>query len=266
MSNQIYQEIRENLETKLRSISQFTDQQIIEKGFDPLSYRLFLMENCSQEKIEFSWQKLEQTQKRLWEMRKKSMMIVLFDYFGGGWDGPKASDLENSSIKQKMRKLKPEESAVERKLWLELNKMLVEGSNSDFFGEIFETRESIIFCLQQDLNISKVINLYEKVINAVYENIYNLASTKEIHNLKEALNISKNAFHHIIKDLDGDLFKLNMSNDSAYFECIDDLYQMQNYKIVGNYQKADQIRSQIQAKSFQIDDYPWGWGVWWRGD
>ncbi len=262
MSNQIYQKASKQLEERLKGLVEFSEEQIEEKGFDPLSYRLFLMENLEHQKIEFSWEKLAKSQERLWELRKKSMMIVLFDYFGGGWDGPKASDFDDVSIKRKIRKLKPAESDADKKLWFELNKMLVEGGKSDFFDEIFETRENIFSCLEQDLNITKVINLYEKIINVVYQNIYNLASTKEIHNLKEALNLSKNAFWDVINDLDTDLFKLNMSNDSAYFECMDDLYQMQNYKMVGNYQKADEIRSQIQNLGYQIDDYPWGWGVW----
>ena len=47
MFNQIYQEDSKQLEEKLKNLAEFSDEQIKDKGFDPLSYRLFLMENYS---------------------------------------------------------------------------------------------------------------------------------------------------------------------------------------------------------------------------
>ena len=61
------------------------------------------------------------------------------------------------------------------------------------------------------------------------------------------------------------LLKLNLISPIT-----DQLYdlalQRQEAKTAKNWELADSMRSQIQDKGFQIDDYNWGFGLWQRGN
>jgi cysteinyl-tRNA synthetase len=53
-------------------------ESLVEKGFDPLAYRLMLFEHHYREQMNFTWEKLEQSQTRLYNIRKLSAMVRYF--------------------------------------------------------------------------------------------------------------------------------------------------------------------------------------------
>lgn len=251
MSNQIYQEIRENLETKLRSISQFTDQQIKEKGFDPLSYRLFLMENINQEKIEFSWQKLEQTQKRLWEMRKMSAMIRDFDH-ANYEDGNYGRLYLLTSYLSKWEK--PEKIVLQQRQMIE---MLDSGSNLPNF-----------------------IKIYEQVITDLYNFIFELAVLdKDAYWLLQIWREKYWIYNELLYDFDFFILKLQIAEygdfmDIPVHQLVWDWYDCivaanlntEPYIKNGHMLCANGLLEKIQKLGWQVDDYSWGWGLWSRGN
>lgn len=66
------QEIADRLEAKYQVSS-----------FDPLAYRLMLMEHHYTEQMNFTWEKLEQSQVRLWNLRKEAAKLDSLKYGGG---------------------------------------------------------------------------------------------------------------------------------------------------------------------------------------
>jgi len=59
-------------------IQTYLDKKYQISGFDPLSYRLMLMEHHYSEQLNFTWEKLEQSQNRLWNLRKEMAKINSF--------------------------------------------------------------------------------------------------------------------------------------------------------------------------------------------
>lgn len=51
-------------------------KSLTEEGFDPLAYRLMLMETKYDEKLDFTWEKMAQSQARLYNLRKESGKIL----------------------------------------------------------------------------------------------------------------------------------------------------------------------------------------------
>lgn len=53
-------------------------ESIVERGFDPLAYRLMLFEHSYNQQMNFTWDKLEQSQARLYNLRKNVALVRSF--------------------------------------------------------------------------------------------------------------------------------------------------------------------------------------------
>ena len=53
-------------------------ESLVEHGFDPLAYRLMMMEHHFASQLDFTWNKLQQTQNRLYNLRKETAKIISF--------------------------------------------------------------------------------------------------------------------------------------------------------------------------------------------
>jgi cysteinyl-tRNA synthetase len=53
-------------------------ESIVQKGYDPLAYRLMLFEHHYTQQLDFTWEKLEQSQARLYGLRKEVAKICSF--------------------------------------------------------------------------------------------------------------------------------------------------------------------------------------------
>ena len=241
MSCQIYQETSKQLEEKLKNLAEFSDEQIKGKGFDPLSYRLFLMENLDKDNLDFTWENLETSQNRLFDLKRKIAMIADFEYGG---------------TKENYKHFISNYKRTETNLW----------------EKVYQKRLELIEILEQNKpnTILNFINLYEKNIGEIYQQIYDLALINTIESISQALEISYWYFNGwdvgIICFLDQNILKLNLSSDSLYSEISDELYQIEHYQRLGYWQESEKIKLQLKKKGYQIDDYPWGFGVWWRGN
>jgi cysteinyl-tRNA synthetase/REP element-mobilizing transposase RayT len=200
--------IKKYLELKLISKS---EQMNWDKfSFDPLAYRLMLFEHHYSQQLNFTWEKLWQSQMRLWGMRKMGARII--------------SHLLQSNT----------ETSKE--------------SNKEDLNTILDT-------LLDNLNTPKTLEIVESCLNKFLIDI----ETKSKLRISDIYDLEK-----IVKDVLGlDLFNFTChGNDFLIFNLPS---KRQEFKEQKNYQKADEIRTEIQKLGWQIDDYPWGWGVWWRG-
>lgn len=186
--------------------------------FDPLAYRLMLFEHHYTVQMDFTWEKLWQSQMRLWGIRKEAAKIVGF--FNSQTD-------ENA---QKMQEKYFEELRFKeiQKKWL---KILSKNLNfPDFLSEF--TKELLVVS-------NKVAK--EQGIDWILFNLLIL--------------------------FDKDLLQLEVVAGELMLPELQNLAKKrQKFKETKNWTKADEIRSQIQKQGWQIDDYVWGFGLWWRGD
>ena len=53
-------------------------ESLVENGFDPLAYRLMMMEHHFTSQLDFTWDKLQQSQNRLYNLRKETAKIISF--------------------------------------------------------------------------------------------------------------------------------------------------------------------------------------------
>jgi len=165
--------------------------------FDPLAYRMMLMEHHYTEQMNFTWEKLWQSQMRLWNMRKEAAKSVVL--------GEKIN-------------LKEQESYV---------KMLKILTNNLDISGFLEVYQALLIEVNQIVNQNDIRVLNYLDHNFLKLNIFPIEGNSEVEILAELRQVAKDE---------------------------------------KNYQKSDEIRSQIQALGYQIDDYANGWGVWWRGD
>ncbi len=70
---------------------------IEEKGFDPLSYRMLLLEHHYTNPMDFTWEKLEQAQARLFNLRKECARLQAFEI---GQNTETVVELESLEIEQ----------------------------------------------------------------------------------------------------------------------------------------------------------------------
>lgn len=170
-------------------------------GFDPLSYRLMLLEHHYTEQINFTWEKLEQSQNRLWNIRKEMAKVASFARLNG--------------VKEQ----------IEDKQIQVLLGYLTDNLGIPKFIEKYQT-----FLLDVTTEISKNQTLNPKNLGAL--NYFE----------KEFLNLNLNP------DIGMEIFELAEKRQQA--------------KEQKDYPKSDQIRNEILALGFQIDDYNWGFGLW----
>lgn len=172
-------------------------------SFNSIAYRLMLMEHHYTEQMNFTWEKLWQSQMRLWNLRKDMARIVSF--------------ANQNNIK----------SETDQKQIQILLDYLLENLDTPKFVEKFQ-------------------NFLGDIINEIAKN-----NTLNSKNLGALLFWEK------------ELLKLNLS-PKIPAEILDLTEKRQQAKLAKDYQKSDELRTQIQAQNWQIDDYSWGSGVWIR--
>jgi cysteinyl-tRNA synthetase len=72
---------------------------IAEKGFDPLAYRLLLQEHHYTSQLDFTWDKLQQSQNRLHNLRKETAKIASF------WEQQSSKDKSNTGYIEKQKQI-----------------------------------------------------------------------------------------------------------------------------------------------------------------
>ena len=193
-------ELKEQITKKyleLKLISKSEEMNWESFSFDPLAYRLMLFEHHYNQQLNFTWEKLWQSQMRLWGLRKEAAKIESFIY------SDKIDRFEG---------------------------LLINNLN---FAEFIEKYNQFVTDKVNQTQVEKSI-FYEEI---------DLVADFDKHLLRLQLFFS-------YKDI-SEIINLGTKRQKA--------------KLEKNYQKADEIRTEIQKLGWQIDDYPWGWGVWWRG-
>jgi cysteinyl-tRNA synthetase len=179
--------------------------------FDPLAYRLMMFEHHYSEQMNFTWEKLWQSQMRLWGIRKE--VAKVHSYF------------------------------------LDFNPQNLQPENFD------ELKNEWLQIIVNNLNFSEFLDLYQKTLL----------------NLSNSIKDQKfnNTIYFLLSRFDKDLLQLKLWEDVELSKK-DQIWEIgkkrQAAKLDKDWQKADQLRSEIQNLGFQIDDYNWGFGLWWRGD
>jgi len=225
------EELREKISKKyfeLKLIGKITEMDWQNFKFDPLAYRLLMFEHHYSVQMDFTWEKLWQSQMRLWGMRKEAAKMK------GGlplepyedyqkieeWKDILVNDLDLPKFLESYQNYISESAKETIEIWDSLinNKF----SEEERYLKIRRMWELKYTCLRLD---SDILNL--KIFHITPEIGWGVSLPREIKDLAE---------------------------------------ERQEFKDQKNYQKADEIRTKIQKLGWQIDDYPWGWGVWWRGD
>lgn len=185
----------------------YTVHDIVDKGFDPLAYRLLLLEHHYGDYMNFTWDKLEQSQNRLHNLRKEVAKIRSFS---------QSPNLEN-------------------------------------YDEVkYETIKSgWLNILCDNLNIPKFLDQYQEYILYVANRI----QTEKIMAVHDHKAISE--IETILKLR---LFELNLPD--KILEIAEKRWEFKNNK---EFSLADKIRKEVMSEGWQIDDYSWGWGIWWKG-
>ncbi len=205
-------ELKEQITKKyleLKLISKSEEMNWESFSFDPLAYRLMLFEHHYSQQLNFTWEKLWQSQMRLWGMRKEAAKIESFIY----------SD--------KIDRFEGKDVSENKNIWIRL---LINNLN---FAEFIEKYNQFVTDKVNQTQVEKSI-FYEEI---------DLVADFDKHLLRLQLFFS-------YKDI-SEIINLGTKRQKA--------------KLEKNYQKADEMRTEIQKLGWQIDDYPWGWGVWWRG-
>lgn len=173
-------------------------------------------------------------QENLWKLKQKITMIRDFEY-GGGYNNYKHF-ISHYKI-----------------------------SNTNIWEKAYQKRMDLIEFLRSN-QFSSFWQSYKEIVEQIFEQIYILAIQNTKENIELALEIRYFYFqnHHtnFISFFDELILRLNMISDKDYFLVFDELFQIQNFEAVNNYLDAKKIRNSLIKKDFQIDDYPWGFGVW----
>ena len=182
-------------------------ESIESRGYDPLSYRLMLHEHNYNTQLDFTWDKLTQSQTRLYNLRKeasklKSFSVQCKDNFVEGFH------LTNNTT--------------------ELEWLAIVGDN---------------------LNLGRLLEVYTQLLNSVV-------------NLVQSENILFQNDYNLLQRFDSELLKLNLFYSSVPKEVYNLARSRQKAKDNKDYQLSDQLRQEILAIGYQVDDYKWGWGLW----
>jgi cysteinyl-tRNA synthetase len=186
----------------------YTVYDIVEKGFDPLAYRLMLLEHHYSEQMNFTWEKLEQSQNRLFNLRKEVAKIRSFD------QSPNLEALDDKKY-----------TAIKNE-WLDI--------------------------LTANLNVPKFLDEYQEFLYSTVNRIQQ-SDVMAIHDHKVLSEFASKFLRLKLFELDLPTHILNIADDRW------------EQKMKQNYQEADEFRQEAANQGWQIDDYRWGWGVWWKG-
>ena len=182
---------------ELKLIKTGEEMDWISFKFDPLAYRMLLMEHHYSEQMNFTWEKLWSSQMRLWGLRKEAAKA----------------------------------KTVEQKV--DLNDL----------GQFIELLET----LTNNLNVPKFLEKYHNL-------------------LVETAQDKNDSNSQILSFYDVNFLKLDIFSPTIDQKVLELAKSRQEFKILKDYQKADEYRAEIQKLGYQIDDYTLGFGLWWRGD
>jgi cysteinyl-tRNA synthetase len=201
-------------------------------GYDPLSYRMLMLEHHYTNQMDFTWDKLTTAQTRLYNLRKEVAKIMsfarenyvmadeLFPHNIDWRDDDKIDENDENTTdsfdRSEMNK------APQIKVLLEL---LTNNLDTPKFLEKFTA-----FVLEVSNEIKVNSNLNAK-------NLQTLLFWE-----REFLNLG------LAPEITDEVMVLGSDRFAA--------------KLGGDYAKSDELRNQILELGFQIDDYSWGWGVW----
>jgi cysteinyl-tRNA synthetase len=178
------------------------------KRFDPLAYRLMMMEHHYTQQMDFTWEKLAQSQARLFNLRKEGAKLQSFR------DG------------------------VSTYKW-----------DKQPYGS---TRSNLYLHLNNDLKISEFLEMFKVEI------------LKAIEKAKKETSINDEIVELSYIDRDCLNLKLFLTIEKSTIEVINLGKERQKAKEEKNWQLADQLRSEIAKNGYQVDDYSWGYGIWYN--
>ena len=174
--------------------------------FDLLAYRLMLMEHHYTQQLDFTWNKLMQSQTRLFNIRKLGARILSFHNYQG---------IQKTEESQK---------------------------------NINEQKEILTKTLANNLDFPTFLSDYTAFLETIINKI-----TKEQILVEQDLEI--------LNLFDRELLKLKIFENPSQ-EAVGLAIARQNAKADKNWLEADSIRQQISQLGYQVDDYPWGYGLW----
>ncbi len=186
------------------------------KNYDVLAFKLLLLEHNYQDQMNFTWDKLTQSENRLFNLRKEAAKLKSF------W--------ENSQTKADTFPKSPNLSTKN----LEWMAVLANNLDTPKFLELYQNT-----LLEQVNSITKNNSLNEnELANLIYfdENFLQL-------NLFSVKNI--------------DFLKYNKALELGHLRKI--------ARTDKDFAKSDEYRNEIASLGFQVDDYTWGFGIWWKG-
>jgi cysteinyl-tRNA synthetase len=164
-----------------------------------------LLEHHYTEQMNFTWEKLWQSQMRLWGLRKDVAAIHSF--------------------------------AEKHRLEPQLNE---------------KQRDHYLKIVNNNLDIPTLLDKFQSLIS---ETLTFIQSKKDLNTKNWA----------IIKYLENNLLRLSLLPQipENIIQTANERGQARHQK---DFAKADQLRDKIHTQGYQIDDYPWGYGLWWRGE
>jgi cysteinyl-tRNA synthetase len=172
-------------------------ESIINKEINPLAFRLLFLEHDYRDQINFTWEKLEQSQNRLHSLYKLASAII-------------AKGVSTS--------------VSDTDIDLQFSSLLLDNLNSREVLELFQQQltNQVTAISKDEINI--------QIINSLI-------------------------------NLDNKVLKLNI------FQFVDPqlltlAQQRVDFKATKDYQSSDMIRNELLSKGYQVDDYPWGTGLW----
>ena len=171
--------------------------------FDPLAYRLLMMEHSYNTQLDFTWEKLAQSQTRLFNLRKLGARALSFANYQG--------------VKKIQSKASP--------MIDQLTKILIE-----------------------DLDFPSFLSQYSQFLESLINKI-----TKE--------QILTDIDFELIELFDKEVLKLKIIENPSQ-GAVELAKNRQIAKADKDWSEADSIRQQISQLGYQIDDYPWGYGLW----
>ena len=134
--------------------------------------------------------------------------------------------------------------------------------------------------LDSKSNLPSFIKIYEQIVIDLYNFIFEMAiSDKDAYWLLEIWKEKYWIYNELLYNFDFFILKLQIAEygdflDIPVHQLVWDWHEYvvaaqlntdESKKIIyHNY--AESLHTEIQNLGWQIDDYPWGWGVWWRGD
>jgi cysteinyl-tRNA synthetase len=182
----------------------YTPVDLIQKGYDPLAYRLMMFEHHYGQQLDFTWDKLDQSNARLLGLRKDIAQI--------------RSLVESSGAYSDSRDIAP----AQKQLYTDV---LVDNLNTPLFLEKFQ-----------------------KLVNEILDRVI---KEKDFNN--HNINLLRYLEEQIIDcdlwpEIPAEVTELAKARVQA--------------KADKDYAQADTVRAEIQAKGFDVGDFPWGFGIW----